>query len=78
MPAGYLCDGCGQACPEPRIMGYVKKAGYCSDCAPNVEQFYAALNNLHDRLADEWRKEKALYIQTLRETIPGITLPDNQ
>lgn len=77
MPTVYACDGCGAAIPNPEMFGFVKKCGYCEKCSIYLREFYQALDGIHDILAAEWTKQKNVELEKLRDTIPGITLPDN-
>ena len=78
MAITFTCDGCGRPCgAEARRIGIAVVRDYCDECAPRIEEYMTALDDLHRDAAELYRERKDRLVASLGLQLPGVKLPDD-
>jgi len=80
MATRTICDGgCGATTDNAgdfNEFGFVRKKQYCDSCSGDVNRVYAAIDDLHTRLAEQWYNEHIEIRATYHRAHPNAELPD--
>ena len=77
MAKATICDGCSTAIDgEGQRIGFVLRGDYCDECAPLIAEYGAAIDVLHDKVANEFKtglaKIRIKYAKRVK-TLPDVT-----
>lgn len=73
------CDGCGHQSTDPKdfkLLGIANKKEYCQSCAPHVEDYLKALDELQEKHHKQWKKDLASLRKKYKKELKCECLPD--